>query len=335
MNFQPTYQFQLIPDQDYLTRIPDIEQTLSAYATQGFITSFDGCKLAYELYLADNSTATIIIVHGLSEFYPKYYEMTWYFLNMGFNVLLYDQRGHGLSDRKVDKLSLVHVDYFDDYVKDLHSIYEQAALPLCPKVPVYLFAHSMGGAVAALYLAAYPSTVNRAVLSSPMICPVTSNVPLFFAKLHAHHLMNTKGWTDIFPFGRDFDPNVQVTASNDLSYGRFKHNLDYRIQHEIYQTSLTTNRWMWEALQMQRRLLSTNITKKITADILLLSAGEDHTVKLPPQQRFAAKISSCKLVTFPRSKHTIYTATDDILMEYYTMILEYLRIGNESFHSII
>ena len=325
MNYQPTYEFHLIPDQEYLTRMPEIEQTLTSYATQGVVSSFDGCRLAYELYLAENSTATIIIVHGLSEFYKKYYEIAWYFLNMGYNIVLFDLRGHGSSDRKVEKMSLVHVDHFDDYVEDLQCVYQQVVLPLCPKVPVYLYSHSMGGAVAALFLAKYPDEITRAVLSSPMICPVTANVPVWLARLHTHHLLKTQGGTAIFPFGKDFDPNVTLTVSNDLSYGRFRHNLDYRINNEIYQTSVSTNQWMWEALNIKHRLLSPEITKKITADVLLLCAGQDHTVQIKPQHTFASKLHSCRLITFPESKHTIYTATDDILMEYYKAIFEFYK----------
>ena len=325
MNYQPTHEFHLISDQEYLTRIPEIEQTLSDYAIQGTITSFDGCRLAYEMYLVADSTATIIIVHGLSEFYKKYYEIAWYFLNMGYNVVMFDLRGHGSSDRKVKKISLVHVDHFDDYVEDLQCIYQQVALSLCPKVPVYLYSHSMGGAVAALFLAKYPSEITRAILSSPMICPVTAKVPVWLARLHTHHLLKTQGEMEIFPFGKDFDPNVQVTASNDLSYARFKHNLDYRINNEIYQTSISTNQWMWEALNIKHRLLSPEITRKITADVLLLCAGQDHTVQIKPQHTFASKLHSCRLITFPESKHTIYTATDDILMEYYKAIFEFYK----------
>lgn len=325
MVFQPTYQFHLIPEQDYLNQIPVIEQELQNYAIHGRFSSFDGCKLDYELYPAKKSHATIIIIHGLSEFYKKYYEMTWYFINMGYNVLLFDQRGHGLSDRDIEGLSLIHVKQFDDYVKDLDCIIQQLVLPSCPDVPVYLFAHSMGGAVAGLYLAYNSKMVKRAVLSSPMICPYAYGVPIPIVKLKTLSCKRKDGWTGRFPYSSDFNPNVKLEHASDISYARFRHNLDYRIGNPLYQTSAMTNQWMWEAIQMQHRLLSAKVTNAIQADVLLLNAGKDNAVRVRPQQWFAKKVKTCTYYTFPESKHSIYTASDDILEEYYRMIFRFLE----------
>ncbi len=325
MLYQPTHQFHLISEQDYLTQIPVIEQELQNYAMHGVVTSFDGCKLDYELYLTEQGHATIIIVHGLSEFYKKYYEMTWYFLNMGYNVCLYDQRGHGRSERSIDDLSLIHVNHFDDYVKDLDYIIRQLVLPACPDVPIYLYSHSMGGAVTSLYLASENPVVPRAILSSPMICASTCGVPLPIVQLKTLFCKIKNGWNAKFPYSPDFNPKVRLEQSSDISYVRFQHNLNYRIKYPQYQTSPTTNRWIWEALQMQHRLLSSHTANAIQADILLLNAGKDTTVKTRPQQRFAKKLKSCTYRTFPNSKHSIYNASDEILEEYYQTIFEFYR----------
>lgn len=325
MLFESTNQFHLIPEQDYLDTIPEVERELQKYVQHGTFASFDGCELDYEFYQVQNSHATIIIIHGLSEFYKKYYEMTWYFINMGYNVLLYDQRGHGLSQRDGESQGFIHVSHFDDYVKDLDGMVQKVARVLCPDIPVYLFAHSMGGAVAGLYLAEYPDGVSRAILSSPMLCPTAANVPVPIVKMKVLSCKRKDGWKGRFEYGSDFNPDVKLEQSSDISYARFRHNLDYRIGNSLYQTSAMTNRWMWEAMRVQQRLLSSKVTKNIHADVLLLNAGKDTVVRSRPQLIFARKVPTCTYYSFVESKHSIYTASDNILEEYYRMIFCFLE----------
>lgn len=323
MLYQPTNKIHIIPESTYSEDISQIEKTLALYVNSGELASFDGCKLHYEYYLAEHAHASIILVHGLSEFLQKYYEFTWYCLNMGYNVFLYDQRGHGLSERKIEGLSLIHVDKFDDYVDDLQTMIMHLVKATAPTLPVYIYSHSMGGAVSSLYLAKYPDTVTRAVLSSPMICPTTKGVPLPIAGLSTHFYAKRTGWEAKYPHSNEFNPEVQVSASADISYARFRRNLDIRIRNPIYRTSATTNRWMNEALQMQKRLLSAKVTHSIKCPVLLLSAGQDTTVKLRPQKQFAKRLSNCRLYSFPTSKHSIYNGTEDILQEYYNIIFNF------------
>jgi alpha-beta hydrolase superfamily lysophospholipase len=80
---------------------------------------------------------------------------------------------------------------------------------------------------------------------------------------------------------------------------------------------------MHEALRMQQRLLSADVTAAIQAEILLLNAGKDTTVKARPQQRFAKKIKHCTYQCFPTAKHTIYTGSNDILEEYYPTLFRF------------
>jgi len=75
-----------------------------------------------------------------------------------FQVVFYDQRGAGLSERvPADALSL------DQYLQELDTI----AARFSPDAPVILIGHSWGAMLASAYLAAYPDRVDRAVLMEP------------------------------------------------------------------------------------------------------------------------------------------------------------------------
>ena len=117
MRFVPDYTLQILSEEEFPAGIREIERQLDACRHEGYISSFDGTRLHYEYFLAENSVASVVIVHGLSEFTKKFYEVASYLLRQGYNVFLYDQRCHGLSDRLTDRIDLIHVDRYRDYVE--------------------------------------------------------------------------------------------------------------------------------------------------------------------------------------------------------------------------
>ena len=90
----------------------------------------------------------VLYRHFKPKFTKKYHEFAWYLLNQGYDVFLFDQRCHGLSCRLTDRTDLIHVASFTHYYQDLHCFVQQIVKP-ATKLPLYLYAHSMGGAVAA------------------------------------------------------------------------------------------------------------------------------------------------------------------------------------------
>ena len=96
----------------------------------------------------------------------------------GYSIYFLELRGHGLSYRPVTNPSMVDIGDFDEYVEDLKSFLdtivipdqtENSELPDYTALPLFLYAHSMGGCIATLFLEKYPDIFQAAVLSSPMI----------------------------------------------------------------------------------------------------------------------------------------------------------------------
>ena len=145
---------------EFLIQAPDYSRVmndtvlpwLSARGCETSVLSADGHPLFCVSYEADNPVGTVVIVHGFTENAYKYAELIWSLLHLGFSVLAYDQRGHGRSWRAdgIPDISVTHVDHFSDYVEDLKTVCN-AYKDKLPS-PWFLFAHSMGGAVASLYL---------------------------------------------------------------------------------------------------------------------------------------------------------------------------------------
>lgn len=324
MLFKPTHQLHILSEDEFSAEIAVIEDNLSQIATKGEIASFDGCKLAYEYFLTDNAIGSIVLIHGFTEFYKKLYEMTWYFLNMGYNVFLYDQRGHGLSQRDVDNPVLTHVNDFNDYVMDLGHIIDNIVIPNSANLPVFLMGHSMGGAVASIYLSKNSDKITRAILSSPMVCPKTHGIPTIFVKNLSRIHGRKNGWKSRFCYSSDFNPNPSFEYSSDSSPARFKHNLDYRINNSHYQNSSFTNRWMYEALRVKKIMMNPRITGKITTEVLIFSAQNDKVVHTVPHKRLAKLLPKCTLITLPHAKHTLYTGSYPMLEHFYTTVFDFL-----------
>ncbi len=314
---------QILNETEYANTLPAIRAELDALRQTEVITSADGCQLYCERYIREGNTANLLIVHGFTEFSAKYTEQIHLFLEANFNVFIYDQRGHGFSGRLVADLRLAHVDQFEDYAQDLDAVIEQQVVPFGKGLPLYLFTHSMGGAAAALYLAGRSDRVQKAILTAPMVRPLTRGVPRPLVLQALRHFGRKDGWDQKFPFSPEFSKTPDFNAAPDDSYARFKANLDIRIRHPEYQNSSATNRWMLEALTVERALLKA--APAIQTPILLISAGQDRIVCNKKQLQFAKKLPACRYARIEEAKHTVFAGTPEILKRYYSLIFDFLN----------
>jgi proline iminopeptidase len=132
----------------------------------------NGTRLHLETF-GDPNNQTIIFLHGgpgtgdyraFSRMLERY---DGYALTDSFFVIMYDQRGAGLSRRYGDinsaKTHSVSELTLENYLKDLEGIVEHFS----PSQKVILFGHSWGGMHAMMYVNAYPEKVAAVILSEP------------------------------------------------------------------------------------------------------------------------------------------------------------------------
>ena len=325
MEFTPTGSFEIIKEADYKSKIVSITQTLEDYLCKGYFTSFDGAEIYYEYLKVKNPRGCIVIVHGYTEFLKKYYELCWYFANMGYSVFMYDARGHGYSHRAVSDNEVTHVDNYNDYAKDLDCYINSIVKENSDNAPIYIYAHSLGGAVSLLYLSKFNAPVKKAVLSAPMIYPECVPLPPFVLKKLLENEARKKGWDDRFKFASHFNPDAKAENSSDDSIERFYYNLNMRINEPRYQNSAGSNKWMYEAVRIKEELFDKRNIKSINTDILMIIAEKDTVVKTKPQKKLAKKLK-CSIKSFEDAKHSLYTMTDKNLEKYILAVLDYLSI---------
>jgi len=115
----------------------------------------------------ENNDRVIVVCPGRIESYIKYAELAYDLVNMGFDVLIIDHRGQGLSGRMLSDTHRGHVDNFSDYVDDLAAFWQQEVQP-GPWRKRYILAHSMGGAISTLFLQRYEHQCDAIALTAPM-----------------------------------------------------------------------------------------------------------------------------------------------------------------------
>ena len=136
------------------------ESTLSTF------TASDGENIAvqdWHLPEGVRPRGLVLLVHGLGEHAGRYDALAGVLNDWGFAVRGYDQYGHGESDGA--RGTLPHANRLLD---DLADLVESARVRR-PGLPLILLGHSLGGLVAASFVARTLLAVDALVLSSPAL----------------------------------------------------------------------------------------------------------------------------------------------------------------------
>lgn len=319
----------LISENNFLQKMDsEVIPYLNEKMNSGFVNIDSQKKLYYESFLVPQNKGTIFIIHGYSEFTKKYDEITYYFLHQGFNVVRYDQRGHGFSFRdETDDLSKVYIKEFKTYVDDAKLIYDKIVFPLSNNKPIFLFAHSMGGAVGALLIEKYPLIFKAAIFNAPMFEINTGKVPSVIAKILSD-TMCIFGLDRNYVLGHkeyEIKKEAQIGQNSVLSKNREQYILNIKNDNRFYQTNGATYSWLKTSFKATKKLLKKSETQKVKIPVLLFQADKDEFVKPKGQDKFKNQTEKTKIVFFPQTEHSIFYSNNKILTKYYNEIFDFIE----------
>ena len=124
----------------------------------------DGTQLLARAWLpSGDARAAVVIVHGLKDYSARYAALASRLAGQGYAVYAFDLRGHGRSAGP-----RVAPEDWNDYVQDLDLFLGLVESRQRGK-PLYLFGHSMGGAIAARTAEIHRPVVDGLVLSGPAL----------------------------------------------------------------------------------------------------------------------------------------------------------------------
>ncbi|MCH7988344.1 MAG: alpha/beta hydrolase [Planctomycetes bacterium] len=278
------------------------------------LPSHDGEELFVRRYspLDEKTLRTLMIVHGINEHGGRYDHIARRFVNEGWNVIIGDHRGHGLSSGVP-----VHVRHFREYVNDLETI--RSHFELVPQQTA-LLGHSMGGLIITRYLQTHPDKVAAAIMISPLL-GVNVEVPrttIAIAKLLSK-------LSPRFRFRSRVSP-CETTRNQSV--------LEKRAADPLIHKSLTVG-WFFA----MRSALETAWEEADSVDLplLVLQAGADSIVSPEATEYWLDLVNSDdkSFQLFPEHLHELLN--EPTWQETTTKILEWLgqRIGNsdEATHS--
>ncbi len=282
-----------------------MEDELSLTETQGAINRYwengkqgsfigtDGIRIRYRHMIGEGEKGDIVIVNGWGETYLKYRETAYDLYRHGYSVYVYDHRGQGLSGRMLDNPQIGHVRDFNNYIEDLRTFYRQVVAQH-EEGNLYLLAHSMGGAIATLYLERYPDDFHAAALCSPMMEINTGVVSTAVSCKVAEWLRELRQrieWQpDFVPFTGPYDK--RPFSENRLTHSRIRYELFTSIYEERpgVQVGGPSYAWVNESCRAGRQ--ARQEAGRINIPILVLQAGEDRLVTAEGQRIFCDNLAA-------------------------------------------
>ena len=145
-----------------------------------FETSYDthdGLKLYLQAWMPETPRAALFLVHGLGEHSSRYAHLAEKLVDADISVYTFDGRGHGKSSVPVPT---AYFEDYQDYLKDIDALFNKV-ISYSPNIPVFIFGHSMGGALVASYVLNYRPKANGVILSSAALKPAENTSKLLIA----------------------------------------------------------------------------------------------------------------------------------------------------------
>lgn len=236
----------------------------------------------------------VFICHGFAEHLGYYDEFAVFLANLNMVAFGHDHSGHGLSDGKRGTIESI-----DEFVEEVFIHASKMKLQY-PKVPFFMFGHSMGGLIAIRSVLRNRSFFSGIVLEGPLIVPSTkpSFVMNQIGKLAKYFI------PDYVYLGMDLE---DVTRDQAAVKTMEKDPLRWHGGIKV-SMAVAFNEGMHGLAQEM---------PKITIPFLILHAEEDKLCDVEGSRLLYKKSKSKdkQLITFPNAGHNLFLEQSDIRLQ--------------------
>lgn len=126
--------------------------------------------------------AVVQFSHGMAEHKERYFDFMKFLSDNGLVCVIHDHRGHGKSVKSEKDLGYFYTENYEFIVRDLYLVTEYIKEQY-PKLPVYMFSHSMGTLVSRNYLKRYGDEIQKLVLCGPPTENSMAGIGMIISKL--------------------------------------------------------------------------------------------------------------------------------------------------------
>ncbi len=283
----------------------------------GRFQNTEGQRLSYSFALNPGNKKKLIIVPGRTEPAMKYAEVLYDLKDQDFDLFIMDHQGQGESSRIPNDLQKGHVNRFDDYVTDLEAFIRTIVIPEGDKEsPLYLLAHSMGGAISVKLMAKSPQLIKKAALIAPMIEMNTAPYSETVARIFSKFLVLTGKSFQYAPGRGPYVPEEDIFENNPYTHSEERFNVAKYISVNYPRLIVAgpTTRWVHESLKATKKLSLV----RLKTPLILFQAGLDEIVKPRRQKNFCLN-NDCQFHLIPDAHHEILmerdVIRDDVIMK--------------------
>ncbi len=268
----------------------------------------------------DTVRGTIIFSPGRTEFIEKYFETTADFISRGFNVLMVDPRGQGLSDRILPDRLKSYIRDFQYYADDIGYVAGEFA-PLLPR-PHIAAGHSMGGTIILQSVISGALNPDAVICSAPMLGLFDLETPLLRGMIVALSRLG---------FDKKNLPFQSQRAGMPIPFQGNKLTSDknrYKLWASFFQTTprlrVGQPTYGWIRASLAAMAYVNRNADKLGVPALIVGAGADPIVDPASVERFA-KRSGTRFEVVPGALHELFLERDIYRNAFFDYIDDFLE----------
>lgn len=273
---------------------------------------------------ASSARGTVVLLQGRSEYIEKYFEVVTELRGRGFDVVGFDWRGQGLSDRLLSDVRKGYVQSFGQYDLDFQMVFEQVVHARCAP-PYIVLAHSTGGAVGLHAVQSGRHPIDRLILTSPMI-----GLPFIGTSVLARLALRAAlraGFGDAYvPGGGPDIMDLRPFAGNKRTSDpdRYARGAEIVTAAPSLGLGSPTIGWTAAAVEAVHALAEPDYPSQLKIPCLLITAGSDEIVSTPASTAFAARSKLISLVTIAGARHELLMERDGLRAQFWTAFDSFL-----------
>lgn len=281
-----------------------------------YFQASDGTKNRWGEIAADNAKATVIVIPGYTSSMDMYGEHVSMIAARGYDVVGFDLRGQGGSDRhRTSQPEKLYAENFGIYSDDVAEFIAAQNYP--QDVPLIILGSSFGGHVALRLIGDHDTGVDGLLLLAPAYRPNTAPFSIGltktmteFAKVIGKDKRFAPGQGEWRPDGTDLTVGSYCASEPKRLYLRdtvFVRKPEQRVGG-------VTNNYVHGMISSGELLQTPEYAAKIDVPIHMVVAENDVVIHSPTSEAACTNgLADCKLVKLPNTGHCLMLEDDNVL----------------------
>tara|TARA_B100001996_G_scaffold370862_1_gene345605 strand:+ start:597 stop:1553 length:957 start_codon:yes stop_codon:yes gene_type:complete len=291
-----------------------------------FIEMDDGKKIRlafWENSLESNKIkGTILLQQGHNEFIEKYYETIQELIDLKYDVVCFDWRGQGMSDRMLKSQNKQYIEDFSIHIEDM-SFIVKTFIKENFKKPLFGIGHSMGGHNLLVSQTVLQKYFKAIVLSAPMLGFRYEN--LLFSLVNIMSYIGRK--ENYFPGSRPNMGKETPFSNNDLTsdYERYKRTQKLVRKNPSIRLWGITNAWVKAVKDSLLNIRKSGYLESIKTPILIVNPLKDRVVNPYKTMDVAQRLPNCKIFNVDNIEHEILMEKDQFRKQFWKIFNDFIE----------